>query len=532
MGLWDQILRPESVNQTAWIWDGDDYRRHAYGDSYATARHVAAALQARGVQRGEVVAAIITNSADSVSGFLGAWWAGARVASLPIIARGQSLEDYMAALRRMCAAIDARFLLFEDRFAQVLLAQGFGNEPEIIAYEQLSGFPGRAEVEPLEPDEVIFIQFSSGTTAAPRGVELTARAIDAQLRLLAERMEIDPARDVGAMWLPLSHDMGFFAGNIMVWYTGMHGVLSSPERFLAQPWTWFEDCSRFGATITVGPSFAYHVAGRTRGSRTLPAPLTLRLCVTGGEVVVGSHLRGCVNAFAGDGLTLTPFVPAYGMAEATLGVSTGSPSSEPRSLWVRSEGLFDGELALCDEGDPGARELVSCGATLPGFSVAYDGTVGELRVDGPSLGLGYHRAPELTAERFTDGGLLTGDVGFVHEGELYVAGRLDDRLIVAGRNIDVADLELEISEDSGVRKGNCAVVDVRRGDSQKIVLVAELDSETTPDALLGYVREVAARRHGLRIDQLVTVDRGQFPKTPSGKAQRYRCRELAQTAMR
>jgi acyl-CoA synthetase (AMP-forming)/AMP-acid ligase II len=325
--------------------------------------------------------------------------------------------------------------------------------------------------------------------------------------------------------------MGFFGGNILAWYTGMQGVLSSPERFLAAPWTWFDDCARFGATLTVGPSFAYQVAARTRARRTLPGPLGLRVCITGGEQVIGGHLRACADAFAGDGLSYAAFSAAYGMAEMTLGVTLGGGGAAPRSVWVRSEGLFSGVLEACEPGDPAGRELVSCGTPLTGFEVSHTGSVGELYVSGPSLARGYHGRPDLTAERFTDSGFATRDVGFVDDGELFVVGRLDDRLIVAGRNVDVSDLELEIAAGGAVRKGNCAVVDVRLRDTQRIVLVAELDGSAAPDALLGHVREIAARRHGLRIDQVVALDRGQFPKTPSGKAQRYRCRELALSAM-
>jgi len=153
--------------------------------------------------------------------------------------------------------------------------------------------------------------------------------------------------------------------------------------------------------------------------------------------------------------------------------------------------------------------------------------VGELRVRGPSLANGYHGRPELTADRFRDGELRTSDLGFVHDGEVYVVGRLDDRLIVGGRNIDVADLEQEISEDPHVRKGNCAVVDLRTDTAQQIVLVAEAMPGAEPGDLLRRARTIAAQRHGLRIDDVVVLDHGQFPKTPSGKAQRYRCRELA-----
>lgn len=532
MGLWDEILGPVSASRWSWVWNGDGYERQTYQETFAKARRVAASLKRHGVEPGSVVAAVITNSAPSVAGFLGTWWAGATLASLPIIARGQSMDDYVELLQRLCDSLGAECLLIENRFAGFLSDAGLGPNPPILAYETLVDGADQAEIAPPPEDDVMFIQFSSGTTAEPRGVELTGRAIEAQLRLLADRLAIDPKHDVGLMWLPLSHDMGFFGGDVLAWYTGMRGILSPPERFLAQPWTWFEECARFDATLTVAPSFAYALAARSVNGRSLPGPLSLRLCLTGGEPVSMNHLSSCVAAFEPYGLSLSAFTPAYGLAEATLGVSTGDVAAEPKRLLVDAERLLGGELSIQDQVGPGVRELVSSGSTLPGFSVECAGPVGELRVRGPSLARGYHGRPELTATRFQDGALHTSDLGFVHDDEVYVVGRLDDRLIVGGRNIDVADLEQEISEDPYVRKGNCAVVDLRTDTAQQIVLVAEAAPGAEPNDLLRRARSIAARRHGLRIDDVVVLDHGQFPKTPSGKAQRYRCREIAATGGR
>jgi fatty-acyl-CoA synthase len=527
MGLWDEILAPASSSQWSWVWNGHEYEREPYADTYVRARRAAAALRQRGVGGQGVVAALITNSVASVSGVFGAWWAGARVASLPIIARGQTMADYIALLRRLCDSLGAECLLVESRFAGFLTDVGLGPEPAVLTYESLVEHPRRADVAPPPDGDVMFVQFSSGTTAEPRGVELTGIAIEAQLARLAERLAIDPAHDVGLMWLPLSHDMGFFGGDVLARYSGMRGILSTPERFLEQPWTWFDDCARFGATVTVAPSFAYALAARAARERSLPGPLSLRLCLTGGELVSMSHLASCATAFEPYGLTLAPFTPAYGLAEATLAVTIGEFSAEPKRILVDFERLVGGQVAIVDGGGPGTRELVSCGSLLPGFGVSCDGDVGELRVRGPSIAAGYHGRPALTAARFQDGTFLTGDLGFMHEGELYVVGRTDDRLIVGGRNIDVADLEQEIAEDPRVRSGNCAVVDLHAYGRQQIVLVAETAPGMAGRDLLRRARTIAARKHGLRIDDVVVLGRGEFPKTPSGKAQRYRCRELA-----
>jgi acyl-CoA synthetase (AMP-forming)/AMP-acid ligase II len=527
MELWDQILATGNGSGSSWVWNGQEYVHEPYAETFAKARRVIAGLRQRGIGPGSMVASLITNCTPSVCGFLGSWGAGATIASLPIPARGQSITDYVAMLRRLCDSLDAEALLIEDRFAGFLGDAGLGAEPPLVTYESLVGHPDVGDFEPPGEDDVIFIQFSSGTTAEPRGVELTGRAVQAQLRRLADRLAVDPARDTGLMWLPLSHDMGFFGGDVLAWYTGMGGVLASPERFLAQPWTWFEDCARFGATITVGPSFAYALAARAGGDRALPGPLSLRLCVTGGELVSMAHLAACATAFEPYGLTLTPFTPAYGLAEATLAVAMVDYREEPKSISVDVDRLIGGELSVVDGSGPGTRELVSSGRPLPDFSVWNDGDGSELRISGPSLASGYHGRPDLTASRFADGAFRTGDLGFVHEDHVYVVGRTDDRLIIGGRNIDVADLEQEIADDPRVRKGNCVVVDLHADGKQKIVLVAETAPGTEGLELLRSARTIAARKHGLRIDDVIVLGRGEFPKTPSGKAQRYRCREIA-----
>jgi fatty-acyl-CoA synthase len=530
--LFDQFLAPRGESRGSWVWDGDRFERWTFADSYDEARRAAATLRSRGVGPGSVVAAVITNSKAAISGYFGAWFAGATVASLPIIARGQAMDQYIAQLQSLCEMLEAECFLIEGRFAELLRGAGLGPNPPVLAFEELPQNENRADVSPPPENEVIFVQFSSGTTSQPRGVELTGAAIGAQLTRLAERIEVDPASDVGLMWLPMSHDMGFFGGDLLARFTGMEGVLSPPERFLSSPGTWFEDCLRFKATVTVGPGFAYSLAARTARQGQMTDPLSLRLCLVGGEQISMTHLEACASAFQSHGLSLNQFTPAYGLAEATLAVSMGELTVAPHHVWADAGALEAGELQLREPENADARAIMSCGRVLRDFTVSHGDAVGELHVSGPSLANGYRSQPELSAERFRDGAFVTGDLGFVYEDELYLVGRTDDRLIVGGRNIDVGELERELGEEPCIRKGNCAIVDVRDNGSQQIVVVAELAGATPSSDVLSRARELAARRHGLRVDRAVILAHNQFPKTPSGKAQRYRCREIAANAPR
>jgi fatty-acyl-CoA synthase len=515
MSLWDELTREETLARPIWEWDGSTYRGGTYGELLAGARRAAAGLRGRGVKPGQVVPAVITNGPEAARALAGVWFAGGTIASLPIIARGMSDANYLRQLGRLCASLDAEWLLGDERLAA--LAENGELELEVIDFASLIGTKNTGELEPPPLDDVIFIQFSSGTTGEPRGVELTGRAIERQLRALADREEIDPERDVGGSWLPMSHDMGFFGAFLARgWYSGISAFRSTPERFLRNPQSWLDDCGRFGATVTGAPPFALSLAARAEKLRPSNARVALRLCLVGAESINWSALASSAAALSERGLTMGVLTPAYGLAEATLAVTVDDPNAEPRYADVELEEGVE-------------RPLVSCGTPLAGVGVRIDEQSGEIVVSGPTLASGYHRNPDATRARFRDGELWTGDLGVMRDGELYVIGRTDDVLIVGGRNIHVTDIETALGDARGVRKGNCALVDVPGQGGMRVALVAELDGEA------GDARELSIKlgrtsmdAAGLPIDRYVFLAKGAFPKTPSGKPQRYRCRAIAQ----
>jgi acyl-CoA synthetase (AMP-forming)/AMP-acid ligase II len=528
VSLWDELTRETTLRRTIWEWDDSAYRETSYADLVDGARRAAAGLRRRGVQPGDVVPAVITNGPAAIRGVTGIWFAGATVASLPIPARGMTIPNYVAQLGRLCASLDAKWLLADDR----VVAIAGDLDVDVIDYASLTATEERLDIEPPPLDGVVFIQFSSGTTGEPRGVELTGRAIERQVHVLAERQAIDPERDFGGTWLPMSHDMGFIGAFVMRWYSGISGFRSPPERFLQAPQTWLDDCARFGTTITGVPPFALALAARAEKLRPSTAKLALRLCAVGAERIDWSVLTAAADTLGPRGLGLDVLTPGYGLAENTLAVTLADLDAPPRYLDVDAEALAEGTVRVVDPGaseGESARRLVSCGTPLEGVGVRIDGASGEIVVAGPSLGLGYHRNPEATRARFRDGELWTADLGFMRDGELYVVGRTDDVLIVGGRNVHVKDVETALSAESGVRTGNCAIVDVPRPGGADIALVAELDGESVDArALSARLRKASLDSAGVPIDRFVFLPRGKFPKTPSGKAQRYRCRSIAQ----
>ena len=535
--LWDELLAPEKLAQHLWEWTGERFERQRFDDVLQTARYVAAGLRRRGVGRGSVVPAVITNMPDATAGYVGIWAAGAAIASLPIPARGMSVEGYVRQLDGLCRLVGAPFFLAEERFLQFMPPDA-PLSVEAVGYRSLIETPERAELEPPDPDDTVFVQFSSGTTGDPRGVELSGRAVDMQMRMLTERMRIDPDRDVGYIWLPLSHDMGFFGCNLLAIYAGMQGIRSTPERFLMSPRSWFDDCAEMGVTVTAGPPSALALAARAAraeraGSSTVS--LALRVCLVGAEPVHWDVLEAAANAFAPRGLSLDAFTVAYGLAETTLAVTMGALETPPRFLHVDGDALANGRVEEVDGAIPGARRIVSTGTPVGATEIEVDAGTSEIVVRSPSVADGYLHQPEATAARFHGGAVRTGDIGFVRDGELYVVGRSDDVLIVGGRNVYVHEIEAEMGSDPGVREGNCAIVETHRDGRARIGVVAELssargDGDGNPGhgeaAVSDRLRQIAMDRAGLSIDEVVFLDPGVFPKTPSGKAQRFRCRAL------
>jgi fatty-acyl-CoA synthase len=526
MTFWDKMLAPNTLACKMWHWHGSAFQERRYGDIVADARRVASGLQRRGVEPGSIVPAVITNGPDAIAGLVGALFAGATVASLPIIARGMTPASYAAQLSAICRHLGASFLLAEERFLALISAEA-QPDVEVVGYAALVNCPDCGPIEPPPLDEAMIIQFSSGTTAEPRGVILTGQAIEAHMTHLSNRVGVDPERDVGYTWLPLSHDMGLFGCGMLAWYNGMSGVIAAPERFLAAPRTWFDDCAEFGATVTAGPPFALSIAARAETLRTSGAPLQLRLCLVGAEQIPWHTLSQASDAFGSRGLSLKHLTPAYGLAEATLAVAVEHKDCEPSFVEIDNNAFAEGTVRETHQQDDAARRVVAVGTPLDNVTLRIDKATHEVVVRSSSLGEGYFRNDAATRQRFRDGELYTGDHGFIKDGRLYITGRSDDLLVIGGRNVHVNELEQQISGDSEIRTGNCALVDLSSEGRRAAVAVAEVDTARVDvDALATRLHRTAMEQAGLPVHHFVFLPLGTFPKTPSGKVQRYRCREL------
>ena len=506
-------------------WVGDRYEASPWSEVVRDAEQMTAGLRRAGVRPGTAVAAVLTNTPLAVRGLLGVWLAGGTLASLPIPARGMSPEEYATQLVRICEQLQPVAFLLDGEMLPALPPE-LSRLTSVHSWESLAG---RGSVEPSPPahDAVAFIQYSSGSTRTPKGCMLSTRAIEAQIDLLESLMEPTPGREVGFSWLPLSHDMGMFGSLLSAWSYGSPFVLSTPLRFMFAPSTWLTDAASFGATITGGPDAALRLAARALRPQRLTAALRLRVCVVGAERVHAETLEFVTKKLKPYGFASEALMPAYGMAEAVVAV-TGTPCKEaPRSLAVDAIALADGRVEEVPGDSPSATRLVSAGppcagAQLPGLA---PDRVAEIRVRAPSLADGYFAEPQLTRERFRDGELLTGDLGFMRDGHLYPVGRLDDVISVAGRSVYTREIEAAVDALEGVRPSCVAVLEAP--SSHRLVLALELSRiDVDHRALAEECAAIALAKAGVALDECVFLRKGRLPKTPSGKIQRHRARQL------
>ncbi len=528
--VWEAYETARDDRPRVRCWEGDRFEAHTWDDWRRAAERTAVGLRRRGVGPGTRVAAVLTNTFDVCATVFGVWLAGGTLMSLPTPRRGQAPLDYVAQLGRICTHAGAELLLLERRFVELLGAEAIG-----VPLASFDALPADGPLDPAPPadDEVAFVQYSSGSTSDPVGCMLTMGAIAAQERMIIERAAPDE-ETVGVMWLPLSHDMGFFGGLLIGWITGMQGTLASPERFLRQPSTWFDDCAAFGAHITMGPSFGLALATRRARRRPPRGRIPLRAFVLGGERIEWATLREADEVLGPYGVGLSALLPAYGLAEAALAVTMKRCDGEPphaRSLDVRA--LYESELVPRAEAEEGSLALVSCGPPVDGASVRIDGPrpIGPICVRSTSMTVGYLGEEARTRAPIADGELITGDLGFVHDGELHVIGRSDDLIVAGGRNVSARDAELEVGRCEGVRPGCAALVSLPGEASRRLVLAVEPRDDLAAGARTSLAREAADavyRAVGLRVEECAFLAPGTLPKTPSGKIQRFRCCALLQ----
>ncbi|MDU9405875.1 non-ribosomal peptide synthetase [Pseudomonas sp. zfem004] len=514
----------------------------SYRDLDQRARIIAAALQAR-AGFGERAVLLFPSGPDYVAAFFGCLYAG--VIAVPAYPPESARQHHQERLLSIIDDAQPRLLLTVGALCESL--QGLEalvgeNAPVLLAVDSLDPQLAEQWREPaLANDDIAFLQYTSGSTALPKGVQVSHGNLVANEQLIRQGFGIDlNPDDVIVSWLPLYHDMGLIGGLLQPIFSGVPCVLMSPGYFLARPQRWLQAISEYGGTISGGPDFAYRLCSE-RVSEAALAGLDLsrwRVAYSGSEPIRQDSLDTFAEKFARCGFQASSFFASYGLAEATLFVS-GSR---------RGQGIgaleLDAEAFAANRAEPGQGSvLMSCGYPQPGHAVRIvepqqlqvlgDNLVGEIWAGGPSIAHGYWRNPEASARTFVemDGQtwLRTGDLGFMRDGEVFVTGRLKDMLIVRGQNLYPQDLEKTLEREVDVlRKGRVAVFAVDDQGEEGIGVAVEISRNVqkahTPEALINTLRRVIADACRQAPAAVLLLNPGALPKTSSGKLQRSACR--------
>ncbi len=500
---------------------------------HARASGVAAGLQGLGIAPGQRVALIFPTGPDFFSAFFGALLAGAVPVPLYPPVRLGRMDAYHVRTARMLAAAGAKLVLADARVRRVL---GPTLEASGLRAHGVGALP-QGTLRPVHtpPSALGLVQFSSGTTVDPKPVALSHRALLAQTRTLLDgifsvRDEGDVPR-AGCSWLPLYHDMGLVGCVFPALVAVRDLTLLPPEAFVAKPALWLRALSRSRAVVSPAPNFAYALCvERVRDDELDGVDLShWRMALNGAEPVAPATLRAFVQRFAPWGLRPEALTPVYGLSEAALAVSFSAPDQPFVATRFDREQLSLGTA----EPDPNGVELVSVGAPLPGFEIEVRGEQGTLPPDrtgrvwarGPSLMEGYLGRDEATRRALVDGWLDTGDVGFLHDDQLYLTGRAKDLLILRGRNHAPHEVEQAVDHVAGVRTGCAAAASfLPEGADHEALLVfvehARDATEDERDAMPGLAAEAILRRTSLRPDAVLVLPPGTLPRTSSGKIRR------------
>jgi fatty-acyl-CoA synthase len=513
---------------------------HSYEALERESRRRASQLLTLGFQRGDRIALVIGDPESFVLTFLAAVIAG--FTPVPLAPRRslnlRAKQTYAQTVCHIVRSARARLVLTESSL-QVALEEGLeqgGVIGRVVTLESLLAIDAPQTAFPeLAPDDLCFLQFTSGSTALPKGIMVTHANLIANARAFMGPHGLALRRDdVAVAWLPLYHDMGLIGFVLGTLICDLPTVLLSTEAFVRHPGIWMNAIGKYHGTVTFAPNFAYALAVRRLREQDIAGLDLSRLRVAGcgAEPVNASTLREFCDAFSPAGFKAAALLPCYGMAEATLAISFHDHDKPIFIDTVSRAGLRSGAAIPADSYTDDTTELVACGRPFPGHELQIvdelgkscsERRVGEIITRGPSVTSGYFDQPD--ARSFRDGWLCTGDLGYIADGRLYICGRSKDLIIIRGFNYHPQDIEWAVATLPGVlRNGAVAIGVTRGGEETMIVCVEGLPS------VAGELRRTVTQRvfevAGLAPAQVVVVPAGGLPRTSSGKFQRAKTKTL------
>jgi fatty-acyl-CoA synthase len=510
----------------------------------AEAANRAAHFRARGMKPGDRLALVMPDGEDFVPTFLGAVWAGiVPVPMYPPLSLGK-LDSYIDACVAIMNKSTPKFLATTSKLNAVLgsAAGRVSSLSGVITAEELrNDAPAEADRAPatVTGDTTCFLQFTSGSTSAPKGVVVNHENLRANAwAIMRDGLKSDDSFDNGVSWLPLYHDMGLIGFVISPLMHNIPVTFIPTLSFVRNANIWMETINKKRGTITFAPNFAYALAAK----RAKPSHLAgwdlscIKALGCGAEPINPTTMRTFLQVFTKAGVKPEALLPCYGMAEATLAISfinldqemsTDIIETDTYQAQKRAEPAHHSKL-----GDQTAQEFVCCGRPFPKHEVGIftddgqplaDRRVGEIWVKGPSISKGYYLNPEATEATFGGGWLRTGDLGYMVNGNVYVSGRKKDLIIINGRNYDPQRIEWLADEIADIRKGSTVAFSVPGDNSEKLIVVVESRTQK-PEELIETVKQRINEQLQLTIDEVVIAAPGSLPKTSSGKLQRQKTR--------
>lgn len=580
---WVELLRYRAEHQPdqiafTFLQDGEtEAGKLSYQDLDQQAQAIAATLQSL-AQPGERALLLYPSGLEFIAAFFGCLYAG--VVAVP--AYPPRANQNFLRLQTIVADAEATIALTTQALMENL-QQRWTEDPHASTLNWLATNTVDADSLWKEPaltgDSLAFLQYTSGSTGHPKGVMVSHQ------NLLHNEQMIQQAfghgtQTVSLGWLPLFHDMGLVGNVLQPLYLGLSCTLMSPVDFLQKPFRWLNAISRYRATSSGGPNFAYDLCVRKITAEQLQQ-LDLScwtVAFTGAEPIRAATLERFAETFAPCGFCPEAFYPCYGMAEATLFITGGLPGKSPVIQTIQSQPLLQNQVLLASSKSIETQKIVGCGKVWDNQTLAIvnpstltpcgAAEVGEIWVRGKSVAQGYWNKPEQTQQTFqayttTNEGpfLRTGDLGFLLEGELFVTGRLKDVVIIRGRNHYPQDIEATVEQCHAlIRKPGCvAAFSVDIAGEEKLVIVAEVerryrerrqsrkakslseerrrlsdrrnsesDAETQQRfdtaAVFTAIRQAISTQHQLQVYAIRLIRTGSIPKTSSGKIQRHACR--------
>jgi acyl-CoA synthetase (AMP-forming)/AMP-acid ligase II/acyl carrier protein len=516
-----------------------DARDVSYEELHARALGILHHLQRLGAGRGDKLILFLGSNEQ----FIDAFWAALLGGIIPVpLALGIS-DEHRHKLLRIARKLGKPFIYTARRSlerigafaAQAGEQETFeGLRSRAFLVDDLSDISRAGQVHQSRPDDVAFIQFSSGSTSEPKGVVLTHGNVIANSKGVVEaaRLTLD---DISLSWMPLTHDMGLIGFHLIMFHSRVHAHLMPTELFIRRPLLWLTLASRIRASILCSPNFGYKHYLKVLGDRPVEGLdlSNVRLIFNGAEPISVELSEEFLTRLEPARLPRNSMYPVYGLAEASLAVSFPPPGAPMRSITLNRHGLGVGNpVELIDKGSRDAVRLVSEGHAIPYCNLRItddedrpmpEGRIGHLQMSGDNVTRGYYESPQVNADAFTaDGWLRTGDLALIHQGDLYVSGRAKEIIFVNGQNYYPHDLEAVAQRIGGLELGKVVAAGIRpRGAETEQLMLFVLHRGSVEDFLpiATQVARLINEQTGLEVAEVVPVKR--IPKTTSGKIQRH-----------